>query len=80
MPLAKLKNSQSVKLALDSVLQIRKLVFQLQQLHPKNYPKPSVKLSQIGCKFGAVSETCGLASQIHKWLETSPLHFKEINM
>ena len=48
MPLPKLKNSLTLKLALDSVLQIRELVFQLCQLHPKIYPKLSVKLAQSG--------------------------------
>ena len=48
MPLPKLKNSLSVKLALDSVLQSHELVFQLWRLHPKKYPKPSVKLAQSG--------------------------------
>ena len=48
MPLPKLKNSLSVKLALDSVLQIRKLVFLLWLMHPKKYPKLSVKLVQSG--------------------------------
>ena len=49
MPLPKLKNSLSVKLALDSVLQIRELVFKLWQLHPKNYPKLSMKLAHSDC-------------------------------
>ena len=77
MPLPKLKNSLSVKLALDSVLQIRKLVFQLQQLHPKKVSTTVSETLTNWLQFGAVSETWGLASQIHKWLETSPLHFKE---
>ena len=58
MPLPKLKNSLSVKLALDSVLQIRELVFQLWQLHPKNVSETGAKWSQ----FGTVSETWGLTS------------------
>ena len=61
MPLPKLKNSLSVKLALDSVLQIRKLVFQLWQLHPKKSKTVSETCSKQS-QFGAVSETRGLAS------------------
>ena len=61
MPLPKLKNSLSVKLTLDSVLQIPELVFQLWQLHPKNYPKTVSETGAKWLQFGAVSETWGLA-------------------
>ena len=60
MPLPKLKNSLSVKLALDSVLQILELVFQLWQLHPKNVSETRAKWS----RFGAVSETQGLTLRL----------------
>ena len=63
MPLPKLKNSLSVKLASDSVLQICELVFKLWELHPK---KLSKTISETGTKwsqFGAVSETRGLAKR-----------------
>ena len=68
MPLPKLKNTLSVKLALDSVLQIRKLIFQLWQLHPKKVSKTTAKWS----RFGAVSETRGLTFHLgtlscHSW-------------
>ena len=58
MPLPKLKNSLPVKLALDSVLQIHELVFQIWQLHPKNVSETGSKWS----RFGAVSETRGLTT------------------
>ena len=61
MPLPKLKNSLSVKLALDSVLQIRKLVFQLWQLHPKKLSKTISETCAKWLQFGTVSETWGLA-------------------
>ena len=62
MPLPKLKNSLSMKLALDSVLQIRELVFQLWQLHPKKLSKTISETSSKWSRFGPVSETWGLAN------------------
>ena len=56
MPLPKLKNSLSVKLTLDSVLQICELVFSFGNCIPKTVSETHAKWSQ----FGAVSETWGL--------------------
>ena len=64
MPLPKLKYSLSVKLALDSVLKIRELVFQLWQFIQKNVSETGAKWTQ----FGAVSETRGLTSQSRLFL------------
>ena len=61
MQLPKLKNCLSVKLALDSVLQIRELVFQLWRLHPKQLSKTVSETRAKWSQFGAVSETWGLA-------------------
>ena len=69
MPLPKLKNSLSVKLALDSVLQIHKLVFQLLQLHPKNVSETGAKW----LRFGAVSETWGLTNLNTKYVDNEYL-------
>ena len=57
MPLPKLKNYLSVKLTLDSVLQIRKLDFLLWQLHPKNLSKTVSETCAKWSRFGTVSET-----------------------
>ena len=56
MPLPKLKNSLSVKLALDSVLQIHELVFSFGNCIQKTVSETLAKWS----RFGAVSETQGL--------------------
>ena len=48
MPLQKLKNSLSVKLALDSVLKICELFFSFGNCIQKNYPKLLVKLAHSG--------------------------------
>ena len=61
MPLQKLKNYLSVRLALDSVLQIRELVFQLWQLHSKKLSKTVSETCTKWLRFGTVSETWGLA-------------------
>ena len=61
MPLPKLKYSLSVKLALDSVLQIHELIFQLWQLHPKKLSKALSETCAKWSQFGTVSETQGLA-------------------
>ena len=61
MPLPKLKNSLSVKLALYSVLQICELVFLLWQLHPKKLSKSVSETCAKWSQFGKVSETQGLA-------------------
>ena len=47
MPLPKLKNSLSVKLSLDSVLDLQ-ISFSALAIASKNYPKSSVKLVQSG--------------------------------
>ena len=60
MPLPKLKNSLSVKLALYSVLQIRKLVFSFGNCIQKTVSETCVKWS----RFGAVSETRGLTLKL----------------
>ena len=57
MPLPKLKNFLSVKLSLDSELQIHELLFQLWQLHPKKVSKSISETPAKWSRFGAVSET-----------------------
>ena len=56
MPLPKLKNTLSVKLALDSVQQIANQFFSFVNCIQKNVSETGAKWSQ----FGAVSETWGL--------------------
>ena len=77
MPLSKLKNYLSVKLALDSVLNIRKLVFQLWQLHPKKLSKTISETCAKWSLFGTVSETCTKWSHFGTVSETwgLALHF-----
>ena len=63
MPLPKLKNCLSVKLALDSVLQIRKLVFILANCMQKKFSKTISETCAKWLRFGGVSETWGLAKK-----------------